>query len=108
MKKLAMALAATALLGAPAFAQSTTDFAIMHFNMDVDNLGGVRMTPASAPMMADLSSATTIADVLEHFNMDADSFSELQGQSGVTIIMSDPTQAAEIFRRLRAESAEDE
>jgi len=108
MKKLALALAATAVMGAPAIAQDTTDFAIMHFNMDVDNLGDIRMTPASAPMMADLSSATTISDVLQHFNMDADSFSELEGQSGVTIIMSDPTQAAEIFRRLRAESQEDE
>ena len=108
MKKLVLALAATAALAAPAFAQSTTDFAIMHFNMDASSGSDIRMSPASAPMMADLSVNTTIADVLAHFNMDADSFSQLQGQSGVTIIMSDPAHAAEIFRRLQAESLEDE
>ncbi len=108
MKSLAIAASVAAFLSVPAFAQSTTDFAIMHFNMDADNQGEIIMTPASEPMMADLSMNTTLAEVLEHFNMDIESMSDLRGTNGVTIIMSDPGAAAEIFARLRAESAEDE
>ncbi len=108
MKKLALALAATAAFAAPAFAQSSNDFAIMHFNMDADNSGDMRMSPMTAPMMANLSTQTTIADVLAHFNMDADTFMDASGQSGVTIIMRNPAHAVEIFRMLAEESREDE
>ncbi len=108
MKTIAITLAALALSGASAFAQSSTEFAIMHFNMDADNRDEIIMTPSSEPMMADLSEETTIGEVLDHFNMDVDSTLMQAGRSGVTIIMSDPTHAAEIFERLRAESLEDE
>jgi hypothetical protein len=108
MKMLTAAAIAAALLAGPVFAQSSTDFAIMHFNMDADSAGDIRMSPSNAPMMVDLGEDTTLAQVLAHFNMDANSAGDLRGQQGVTIIMSDPTYAAEIFARLRAESLMDE
>jgi hypothetical protein len=108
MKRIMLTLAALTLSGTAAFSQSSTEFAIMHFNMDADSRDEIIMTPSSEPMMADLNEETTIAEVLEHFNMDEDMALEQAGRSGVTIIMSEPTYASEIFERLRAESREDE
>ena len=105
MKRLALAatLAATAF-AAPAFADGhTTQFAIMHFNMDADGADQITMLPQGETAMADLQMGTTLTEVFTHLNMDADSLSALTGQAGtVTILMSDPTYAAEIFQRLMA------
>lgn len=106
--KLYIPFALSLMMAAPAYSQSALDFAIMHFNMDVDSRGEFVMVPSSQPMMVDLSENTTLAEVLEHFNMSIDSEGELSGQNGVTVFMSDPTYAAEIFERLRAESRSDE
>lgn len=111
MKRLALAatLAATAF-AAPAFADGhSTQFAIMHFNMDADNSSQLIMQPQGDTVMADLQMGTTLADVFAELNMSADNMGEIAGQNGtVTILMSDPTYAAEIFRRLAAESAGDD
>lgn len=110
MKRLALAatLAATAF-AAPAFADGhTTQFAIMHFNMDADSTGDRRMTPTGLTTV-DLSAGSTLADVFAHLNMDADTSMDVTGDGpGVTIVMSDPAHAAEIFRRLMAESMGDD
>lgn len=105
MKRLALAatLAATAF-AAPAFADGhTTQFAIMHFNMSADNSSEVIMLPQGDSVMADLAMGTTLAEVFAQLNMSAENMSELTGQAGtVTILMSDPTHAADIFARLMA------
>jgi hypothetical protein len=106
--KILAPFAASLMMAAPAFSQSSTDFAIMHFNMSADNRDEIIMTPASEGMMVDIGPDTTISEVLEHFNMDEDMTLERSGRSGVTVFMSDPTYASEIFERLRAESLEDE
>lgn len=111
MKRLALAatLAATAF-AAPAFADGhTTQFAIMHFNMDADSRDDIVMSPQGDSVMADLEMGTTLSEVFQHLNMSADTMGDITGQSGtVTILMSDPTYAAEIFRRLMEESREDD
>lgn len=110
MKKLLLAatVAATSFT-APALADGhSTAFAIMHFNMDADSAGDIRMVPSGLTTVP-LEGNSTLADVFSHLNMDADSAMDLRGQgAGVTIIANDPAHAAEIFRRLMAESAEDE
>jgi|SRR6056297_330073 len=108
MMKIYIPLAVSLMMTVPAYAQSALEFAIMHFNMDADSAGDITMVPSSQPMMVDLSENTTLAEVLEHFNMSIDSQSDRAGQNGVTVFMSDPTYAAEIFERLRAESLSDE
>lgn len=106
MKRLALAatLAATAF-AAPAFADGhSTQFAIMHFNMDQDSFGDRRMTP-TALTTVELTPGSTLADVFSHLNMDADSAMDVAGEgAGVTIVASEPAFAAEIFRRLMEES----
>lgn len=110
MKTLIYAAAASLALAAPAMAQSdATNFAIMHFNMDEDSNMNIRMIPSGDAQIVDITDDQTLLDVYSHFNMDVDSMSDLRGQGeGVTVIMTDPTRAQEIFARLRAESAEDE
>lgn len=111
MKRLALAatLAATAF-AAPAFADGhTTQFAIMHFNMDADNADQFVMLPQGETAMADLEMGTTLAQVFQRLNLSADTMGDVRGANGsVTILMSDPTHAAEIFRRLMEESREDD
>lgn len=110
MKRLALAAAlAVTSFAAPAFADGhTTQFAIMHFNMDADNLGDRRMTPTGL-MTVDLQPGSTLSEVFSHLNMDADRAMDVSGDgAGVTIVMSDPAHAAEIFRRLMAESMGDD
>lgn len=111
MKKLALAAALALPLAAPALADGhTTGFAIMHFNMDADSAGDVQLVPMGMMTQVPLTPGTTLADVFGHLNMDADSQMDVSGQGagGVTIVMRDPTHAAEIFRRLAAESRENE
>jgi len=111
MKKLfAAAALATAALTAPAFADGhTQSFAIMHFNMDQDSASDRRMVP-SGLMQVELTPGSTLKDVFNHLNMDADRAMDVSGTGagGVTILMRDPTMAADIFRRLMEESREDE
>jgi len=108
MKRFAYAAALASLLAVPAFAQSTTEFAIMHFNMDADNAGDMRMAPMGLTTV-ELSSNSSLAEVFDHLNMDADNMMDVAGQGGgVTIIMSDPSHASDIFMRLMEESSEDE
>lgn len=104
MKRIALAAAlATTALAAPAFADGhAASFAIMHFNMDADNPGDLRMVPmGDGPMVVDLAPGSTLADVFQHLNMDADNAADLRGTNGVTILTSQPEHAAEIFRMLR-------
>lgn len=111
MKKIALAAAVATAFAAPAFADGhTTGFAIMHFNMDQDSSGDRSMVPAGMVNTSDLNAGTTLAEVFGRLNMDADSMMSETGTNpnGVTIIMSDPSRAADIFRRLMAESAMDE
>ncbi len=108
MKRFAIAAAVAASLAAPAFAQDTTSFAIMHFNMDADSAGDVRMVPQTLRTI-ELTPGSTIGDVISHLDMDADSFMDVSGDTGgVTILSSSPAHAAEIFARLMEESREDE
>ena len=103
MKRLALAatLAATSF-AAPAFADGhTTEFAILHLNMSAENQSELIMVPQGDITMADLGMGSTLADVFSHLNLSAENMSELRGQGDtVTVIMSDPAHAAEIFRRL--------
>ena len=110
MKRLALATALVATLAVPAFAQSqSSGFAVMHFNMFADNASELQMVPTGdAPVSMQLVPGSTLAQVFAELNMDADAAMDLQGQAGVTIIMSDPTHAAEIFRRLMEASREDD
>lgn len=112
MKALMYAAAASLALTAPVMAQSNSDarnFAIMHFNMDEDSNMNVRMIPTGDAQIVDITDEQTLLDIYRHFNMDADSMADVRGLgAGVTIIMSDPTYADEIFNRLRAESLSDE
>lgn len=108
MKSIILATLASAALAAPAFAQSTTDFAIMHFNMDADTPSDIRMLPQGPIRTMMLEDGTTLMQVYEQFNLDADTLADIRGQNGVTVIMSDPSHAAEIFRRLKAEGMSDE
>jgi hypothetical protein len=102
MKRLALATAITAALAAPAFADShAASFAVMHFNMFADNASELLMEPAGdGPVTMQLVPGSTLAEVFAQLNMDADVAMDVSGQTGVTIIMSDPAHAEEIFRRL--------
>lgn len=103
MKKFALTCAAVLALAAPAFAQSTTEIAIMHFNMDAESSGDIRMHSGEI-VMIDSSDNAALAEALERFNMSADSDSDLRGLDGVTVIVPNQSNAAaEIFRRLMAE-----
>lgn len=108
MKSIILATLASAALTAPAFAQSTTDFAIMHFNMDADTPSDIRMVPQGPIREMQLEDGTTLMQVFDQFNMDADTLADMRGGNGVTVIMGDPSNATEIFRRIMAESQEDE
>lgn len=104
MKKLAIAaLTATTLMAAPAFAQSASSFAIMHFNMDQDSAGDVVMTPAGdAPVVVELAPGSTLSDVFGELNMSFDSASDIDGTNGVTVITNTNSAAAQaIFDMLR-------
>lgn len=107
MKKLALMAAMTLALGAPAFAQSSTDIAIMHFNMDKDRTSDLRMSSGEV-VMVDSTDSEALAQALANFNLSEDSLTDMRGLDGVTVIMSDPKFAAEVFRRIMAESAENE
>lgn len=104
MKRLALATALATSLAAPAFAEGhTTAFAILHFNMSADNTGEIIMDPRSDIMMADLTMGSTLSEVFRILNLDADNMSELRGQGDtVTVIMSNPSFATDVFERLRA------
>lgn len=110
MKRLALAAALAASFAAPAFADGhAASFAIMHFNMDADSAGDLRMAPQGDAVTADLTMGSSLAEVFSHLNMDAENMGDVRGANGsVTIIASDPAHAQEIFARLMAESAEDE
>lgn len=109
MKSIMYAAVASLAFAAPVFAQSDhVRFAIMHFNMDADNASEMRMVPMGDAQVVDLNDNATLLEVFNHFNMDADSLSDVRGQAGVTVIMGDPSYAAEIFERLMEESRENE
>ncbi|MEM7722567.1 MAG: hypothetical protein AAF376_09350 [Pseudomonadota bacterium] len=111
MKKFALAAAAAALVAGPALAdEANRSFAIMHFNMDEDSADEMRMVPEGNPIIVDLGADTSLAELFAQFNMQEDMFDAQRGQgaNGVTIIMSDPGAAADVFAMIRAESAEDE
>lgn len=111
MKKFALAAAAAAMVAAPAIAdESGRSFAIMHFNMDEDSADEMRMVPEGNPIIVDLGRDTSLAEIFAQFNMQEDMFTSQRGQgaNGVTIIMSDPGFAADVFEMIRAESLEDE
>lgn len=103
MKRLAIATALATAFAAPAFADGhTNSFAVMHFNMFADNASELIMEPAGdGPVTMQLVPGSTLAQVFAELNMDADNAMNVSGQDGVTIIMSNPTYAAEIFRRLQ-------
>ncbi|SFJ79063.1 hypothetical protein [Jannaschia pohangensis] len=106
----ATAAFATAVLAVPAFAEGhTQSFAIMHFNMGQDSPSDRRMVPTGLTQV-ELTPGSTLSDVFNHLNMDADRAMDVTGTGagGVTILLSDPTMAAEIFRRLMAKSQENE
>lgn len=107
MKKLALACIAALAFAAPAAAQSTTDIAILHFNMDADSPSDLRMSSGEV-LMVDSTDTAALQEALDNFNMSADRLSDTRGSGGVTVIMSDPKFAGEIFRRIMAESAENE
>lgn len=110
MKHLALAAATAMAFVAPAFADGhSSSFAIMHFNMQEDDANDRRMVPTGLTQV-DLTPGSTLSDVFGHLNMDADVSMNVAGSgaTGVTIIMSDPGLAADIFARLMAESAENE
>ncbi|MEX3017418.1 hypothetical protein [Gymnodinialimonas hymeniacidonis] len=103
MKTLALATALAASIAAPAFAQDSTQFAIMHFNMSLDNAQEMRMVPSGEIMMADLGMGSTLGDVFSQLNLTAENMTELRGTGEtVTVIASDPAHAAAIFERLMA------
>lgn len=105
MKRLALAATlAASTIAAPAFADGhSSQFAIMHFNLSADTASEVIMSPSGNITMSDLTMGTTLADVFQQLNLSADNMAELAGESGtVTILMSDPTHAGEIFRLLMA------
>ncbi len=104
MKTLALATALAASIAAPVFADGhTTQFAIMHFNMSLDNAQEMRMTPSGEITMADLGMGSTLGDVFTQLNLTAENMTELRGTGEtVTVIASDPAHAAAIFERLMA------
>ncbi len=109
MKTLAVAAAFAATMTVPAFAQDAASFAVMHFNMDQDTANEMRMVPmGDGPVVVDLAAGSTLAEIFGHLNMDADRMSDLRGEGGVTIIMSDPGAAADIFALIMRESRDDE
>lgn len=108
MKRLALAAAISAAMVAPAFAQDSTGIAIMHFNMDEDSQSDVRMVPAGDIVTVDLDETATLSDIFSRLNMDEDSVADMRGGNGVTIVMTDPSRAADIFAMLMEASREDE
>lgn len=111
MKTFAIAAALAASITAPVFADGhTLGFAVMHFNMDQDSPGERSLIPMGMMNNVQLTPGSTLAEVFSHLNMDADTQMDATGAGtgGVTIIMRDPTRAAEIFRRLAEESREDD
>ena len=103
MKKLVFAAAATFALATQAPAQSSTEIAIMHFNMSVDSQSDIRMSSGEITMV-DAGDSEALAAALANINMSADGQGDLRGLDGVTVIVPNHSnQAAEIFRRLMAE-----
>lgn len=106
MKSLALATALAASLAIPAVAQDHASVAIMHFNMDEDTPGEMHMVPMGMTTVQ-LSDNATLSEVFQHLNMDENPI-ETAGSNGVTIIMSDPAHAADVFRMLLEESRGDD
>lgn len=102
MKRLALATTAVVALAAPVFADAhSSSFAVMHFNMSTESASDIVMVPSGDIMMADLTMGSTLAEVFRILNMSVENMSDLVGEGDtVTIIMSNPTHAQDIFDML--------
>lgn len=80
----------------------------MHFNMSAMGNNEFIMSADEGTMIM-LDENTTLAEAISRFNSSEDSAGDRVGDTGtVTVFMSDPTYAAEIFERLRDETMGDE
>ena len=107
----ALALAATALVAAPAAAQVAPGgaAAILHFNQDYDGQDDRRsIRNVGQGVAVSTRSGGRTRAVFDHFNADFDSQDNVRGLNGATRFASQPSRAAEIFARIRRESREDE
>lgn len=104
MKRIALITAVAATLTAPAFAASDAAvFAIQHFNQDIDQTQDRAVLPLideQNTVTASTRGNTVLADVFAHFNQDADNSSDLRGVVPATIVASEPTYGADIFRAI--------
>ena len=103
------ALAATALTGA-ASAQVAPGAAaaIAHFNADYDSSGEIDRIPAGADGTTVSTRSGNIGTAFDIRNASVDSSGELRGLNGATLVSGEPAYAADIFARIKAESAENE
>lgn len=108
MKKLIALTALAATLAAPAFADA--DFAIRHFNQDLDSvLERAAVPTATEGVVVSTNNRSDLSVAFDVFNASADSVADIRGETGATVInQSQSGVAADIFAALRAESLETE
>lgn len=91
--------ALVATLAVPAVANESV---IAKFNSSKDASERVLLDTTAS------SRANIQEGVLAHFNMDADSQDDVHGTNGVTVLSASNVAGADIFARIKAESAENE
>ncbi len=102
-------LAALALTGtASAQVGAGPAAAIAHFNQDADSQDGRRLIRAGTDAVSVSSRSGALGDVFARFNADHDGQDDVRGLDGATLVQGSPAHAADIFARVRAESAGDE
>ena len=105
------ALVASAALTGAASAQvgSGAAAAVMHFNADQDMTSEIRRIPADGFDGTTVSTRSgNLGKAFDVRNASVDSTGELRGLNGATLISGEPAYAADIFARIKAESAENE
>ncbi|MEM7722568.1 MAG: hypothetical protein AAF376_09355 [Pseudomonadota bacterium] len=106
-----MAATLTAPLAATAEPLTPTQRAIIHFNMDVDQVLERRNPFGAASRSGTFVSTQSRPDLAQsfaRFNAQEDSVDGRRGLRGATIFSNRPAHGADIFARIRAESLEDE
>ena len=109
MKRSIIIAAAMAALAAPVAAQSSAEFAVQHFNQDVDSPADLRMVSANdINVVASTRGNAARSKAYALFNASVDSASDLRGLVTVTVLPNTPSRAEDIFAQMRAESLENE
>ena len=85
MRTIFIVLIAAVAAAAPAGAQSTTEFAIMHLNSDQDRANGRRMHSGQV-YVVDPAQNRALQRSVNNFNQSAMNQNDLIGQYGVTVI----------------------